>query len=113
LSHRSSTKTRGTGVATRTEIPVTCRLPVDERGIVDTAGFDLSDVDEVDIRSAELPIGESRGTRPCDRADRADDVLAMCALLVFQDRPRPTRVRPRTLPGIALLELPAASVPGP
>jgi len=82
-------------------------LPVDERGIADAAGFDLSDVDEVDITSAGLPIGEPRRTPPSDRADRADDVLAMCALLVFQDRRRPRRHRPRTLPGIALVEPPA------
>lgn len=85
----------------------TCCPPVDERGIADAAGFDLSDVDEVDIGSAELPIGEPRRTTSHDRADRADDVLAMCALLVFKDRRRPGRSRPRTLPGIALIELSA------
>lgn len=82
-------------------MPATCCPPVDESGVADEAGFDLSDADEVDIGCAELPTTEPRRTTSRDRADLAADVLAMCALLVFKDRRR-QRNRPRTLPGIAL-----------
>jgi hypothetical protein len=72
---------------------------VDPRAIVDAAGFDLSDVDEVDIVSAASRHPEPRRT---NRERGPDDVLAMCALLIFQDRPRKRLggKAGRALPGI-------------
>jgi hypothetical protein len=89
----------GTAVAARDDMPASFAPPVNER-IADATAFDLSDVDEVDIVAPLLD--EPRRTSSCDRADRAPDVLATCALLVFQDRRRRARygARSTALPGL-------------
>ena len=79
--------------------------------IIDAAAFDFSDSDEVDIGNASPQTIESRQAsatmvcepRACEpRADRADDVLAVCALWVFKDRRRRTArgAATRALPGL-------------
>ncbi|HSS00017.1 MAG TPA: hypothetical protein VLM79_23335 [Kofleriaceae bacterium] len=80
-----------------------CRPAGDHCVIVDPAGFDLSDTDEVDIVGAAFPEAEPDCLGPDhSRADRADDVLALCALMVFKDRRRRPRRGPgaHALPGI-------------
>ena len=80
-----------------------CRPSDDHCVIVDPAGFDLSDTDEVDIVGAAFPDADPNcPSIDHSRADRADDVLALCALMVFKDRRRRLRRGPgaHALPGI-------------
>lgn len=87
------------------DMPRSSVRPV-EHLIVDAAAFDFSDTDEGDIGdtafAAFATCEAQRATPDHDRADRADDVLAFCALLVFQDRRRRTRrgTMPIALPGL-------------
>jgi hypothetical protein len=83
--------------------PCSSRRVDDRCVIVDPAGFDLSDADEVDIVGGAFP--DTDRVRPSPdptRADRSDDVLALCALMVFKDRRRRSRQRAGScaLPGI-------------
>jgi hypothetical protein len=104
MLHRSSTKPTGIAVAPQATMHAcSCRPADDHCVIVDPAGFDLSDTDEVDIGGAAFPEVEPDGPGfDHSRADRADDVLAVCALMVFKDRRRRPRRGPGThaLPGI-------------
>jgi hypothetical protein len=90
----------GIRVAALAGMPGLSLLPVDDCLVADASGFDLSDIDEVDI-GGELSFDKPRSAR-AERADLSDDVLAMCALLVFQDRPRKAlhRAGPCGLPGL-------------
>jgi hypothetical protein len=59
--------------------------------ISEAVAFDLSDADaaepaEASLARVELP--RSSRPDPARRADRADEVLALCALWVFKDRRR-------------------------
>lgn len=104
MLHTSPAKAAGIAVAAQQAMPAcSCRPADDHCVIVDPAGFDLSDTDEVDIVGAAFPDAEPDG-RSADhsRADRADDVLALCALMVFKDRRRRARRGPgaHALPGI-------------
>jgi hypothetical protein len=79
-----------------------CRPEDDHCVIVDPAGFDLSDIGEADLVGAPFPNAEPDGpSLDHSRADRADDVLALCALMVFKDRRRRPRRGPsaHALPG--------------
>jgi len=95
----------GIRVAARVDMPRSSVPPV-ERSIADAVAFDLSDTDDSDIGDTAADAFATRETRRAphehDRAHRADDAVAVCALLVFQDRRRSTRrgARPLALPGL-------------
>jgi hypothetical protein len=104
MLHTSSTKPTGIAIAAQATMPAcSCRPAGDHCVSVDPAGFDLSDTDEVDIAGAAFPdAGPDCPSADHSRADRADDVLALCALMVFKDRRRRARRGPgaHALPGI-------------
>jgi hypothetical protein len=77
-----------------------------EHLVADATAFDFSEIDEDDIGdtafAAFAACEAQRATPDHDRADRADDVLVFCALLVFKDRRRKIRrgTMPPALPGL-------------
>ena len=73
-------------------MPVRFSTLVDADVESDGAAFDFSDADDVDIVSSTASLKEEScppsHSPEAQRADRAEDVLASCALWVFKDRRR-------------------------